>query len=131
MFLQDNVSELHEDLVSVSGKWQELCISLKLPNDVIAQCRNAGSNNLRLCRGLSEWVCGRYKNARRPTLSQLKEALCSESVGRHTKYFEIEEKWQHKIYSCPPLNRQCLSYPNPTITLQLHIPQWLMGSLHF
>ena len=117
VFLEDNVFELYESLVSVSDKWQKLCISLKLPNAVIAQCKEEGSNNLRLYRGLSEWVCGRYENARHPTLSQLKEALSSESVGRRTKYYEIEEKWQNRING-PPLKRPRLSYPNPTITLQ-------------
>ena len=117
VFLKDDVSELHEDLVSVSYRWEELCIYLKLPKAIIEECRNAGSNKLRLGRGLSEWVCGRYKNARRPTLSQLKKALSSESVGRSTKYYEIEEKWQNRING-PPLKRPRLLHPNPTITLQ-------------
>ena len=80
VFLEDNVFELYESLVSVSDKWQELCISLKLPNAVIAQCKEVGSNNLRLYRGLTEWVCGGHKNARHPTFSQLKETLCNTKI---------------------------------------------------
>ena len=117
VFLEEDVYELCEDLVSVSDKWQELCISFKLPNAVIAQCKEEGSNNLRLHCGLKEWVCGGYENARDPTLSQLKEALSSKLVGRCTKYYEIEGKFLNRIKS-RTLKRQCLSHPSPTITLE-------------
>ena len=93
VFLEDDVGELFEILASASYKWEELCISLKLPKAVIEECRNAGNNNLRLYRGLTEWVNGRYKNARHPTLSQLKQALSSQLVALPDLAIKIE-KWK-------------------------------------
>ena len=94
IFLEKDVGELCEVLASVSYKWEELCVSLKLPKAVIEDCRNAGSNNLRLYRGLTEWVCGRRKNARHPTLSQLKQALSSPFVALPDLALEIEKSWK-------------------------------------
>ena len=94
VFLEEDVGELCEVLASVSYKWEELCVSLKLPKAVIEECRNAGSNNLRLYRGLTEWVCGRCKKARHPTLSQLKQALSSPFVGLPDLALEIEKSWK-------------------------------------
>ena len=91
VFLEEDVGELCEDLASVSYKWEELCISLKLPIDVIEECRNAGNNKLRLFRSLIEWVCGRHKNARHPTVSQLKQALSSPFVGLPDQASKIEK----------------------------------------
>ena len=54
VFLEENVGDLCEVLAPVSYKWEEQCVSLKLPKVVIEECRNAGSNNLRLYRGLTE-----------------------------------------------------------------------------
>ena len=43
VFLEEDVSDLGEVLVSVSYKWEELCVSLKLPKAIIEECRNAGN----------------------------------------------------------------------------------------
>ena len=94
VFLEEDVGELCNVLASVSYKWEELCVSLKLPKTVIEDCRNAGSNNLRLYRGLTEWVCGRHKKARHPTLSQLKQALNSPFVALPDLALEIEKSWK-------------------------------------
>ena len=94
VFLEEDVVELCEVLAPVSYKWEELCVSLKLPKAVIEECRNAGNNNLRLYRGLTELVCGRHKNARHPTLSQLKQALSSPFVGLPDLALAIEKSWK-------------------------------------
>ena len=94
VFLEEDVGELCEVLASVSYKWEELCVSLKLPKAVIEDCRNAGNNNLRLYRGLTEWVSGRHNNARHPTLSQLKQALSSPFVGLPDLALKIEKSWK-------------------------------------
>ena len=46
---------------------------------------------MRLYRGLTEWVCGRHKNARHPSLSQLKQALSSPFVRLHDLASTIEK----------------------------------------
>ena len=94
MFLEEDVGELCENLASVSYKWEELCISLKLPKAVIEECRNAGNNNLRLYKSLTEWVCGRHKNARHPTLSQLKQALSGPFVALPDLALKVEKSWK-------------------------------------
>ena len=94
VFLEKDVGELCNVLASVSHKWEELCVSLKLPKAVIEDCRNADSNNFRLYRGLTEWVCGRCKKARHPTLSQLKQALSSPFVALPDLALEIEKSWK-------------------------------------
>ena len=54
VFLEEDVRELYEVLACVSYKWEKLCVSLKLPKAIIEESRKAGSNNLRLYRGLTE-----------------------------------------------------------------------------
>ena len=49
---------------------------------------------MRLYRGLTEWVCGRHKNARHPTLGQLKQALSSPFVGLPDLALKIEKSWK-------------------------------------
>ena len=62
-----------------------------IPENIIEECKSARSTNLRLYRGLKEWICGKHKNARHPTLSQLKQAICSPFVGLPDLALKIEK----------------------------------------
>jgi len=119
VFLEEDVSELCEVLASVSFKWEEICISLKLPNASIEECRNASNNKLRLYRSLTEWVCGEHKNARRPTFSQLKRALTSPLVELPDLALKIEKNWQTKSDLQDPPLAQTLSESNKTVNITL------------
>ena len=77
VFLEEDVRVLSEVLTSGSHKWEEFSVTIGIPEHIIEEYRSARSNNLRLYNSLKEWVCGRHKNARHPTLSQLKQALSS------------------------------------------------------
>ena len=94
VFLEEDVRILSEVLTSGSHKWEELSVTIGIPEHIIEECRNARSNNLRLYKSLKEWVCGRHKKARHPTLSQLKQALSSPFVALPDLALEIEKSWK-------------------------------------
>ena len=94
VFLEEDVTVLIEMLASGSHKWEEFSVTIGLPEHIIEECRSARSNNLRLYRVLKEWVCGKHKNARHPTLSQLKQALCSPFVGLPDLALKVEKSWK-------------------------------------
>ena len=74
---------LVELLVTDRHKWEEISVALALPECVRFECRNLGSNPLKLTKVLREWISGSYKNAKSATLENLREALSSEIVGLH------------------------------------------------
>ena len=78
LLTEDHMPMLVELLVPGSHRWEELGISLGLPEHVRRECGNASSNKLKLIRILEEWMTGKYKSA---TLASLKNALASETVG--------------------------------------------------
>ena len=94
VFLEEDVRVLSEALTSGSHKWEEFSVTIGIPEHIIEECRSARSNNLRLYRGLKEWVCGKHKNARQPTLSQLKQALGSPFVGLPDLALKVEKSWK-------------------------------------
>ena len=78
-----DISGLVELLVTDRHKWEEISVALALPECVRFECRNLGSNPLKLTMVLREWISGSYKNAKSATLENLTEALSSEIVGLH------------------------------------------------
>ena len=78
-----DISGLVELLVTDRHKWEEISVALALPECVRFECRNLGSNPLKLAMVLREWISGSYKNAKSATLENLREALSSEIVGLH------------------------------------------------
>ena len=78
-----DISGLVELLVTDRHKWEEISVALALPECVRFECRNLGSNPLKLTKVLREWISGSYKNAKSATLENLREALSSEIVGLH------------------------------------------------
>ena len=94
VFLKEDTAVLSEMLTRGSHKWEEFSMAIRLPENVIEECRNAASNILRLHKSLKEWVCGRHMNARCPTLSQLIQALGSPLVGLPDLALEIEQSWR-------------------------------------
>ena len=78
-----DISGLVELLVTDRHKWEEISVALALPECVRFECRNLGSNPLKVTMVLREWISGSYKNAKSATLENLREALSSEIVGLH------------------------------------------------
>ena len=97
--VEQDVGHLTEILAEVSYKWEEISISLKLPIASIEECRDARNNKLRLHKALIEWVCGNHKHAKPPTLTDLREALASDTVQLWTLAGEIEERLRMKMIS--------------------------------
>ena len=97
--VEQDVGHLTEILAEVSYKWEEISISLKLPIASIEECRDARNNKLRLHKALIEWVCGNHTHAKPPTLTDLREALASDTVGLWTLAGEIEERLRMKMIS--------------------------------
>ena len=78
-----DISGLVEVLVTDRHKWEEISVALALPECVKFECRNLGSNPLKVTMVLREWISGNYKNAKNATLENLREALSSEIVALH------------------------------------------------
>ena len=78
-----DISGLVELLVTDRHKWEEISVALALPECVRFECRNLGSNPLKVTMVLREWISGSYKNAKSATLENLREALSSEIVALH------------------------------------------------
>ena len=78
-----DISGLVELLVTDRHKWEEISVAPALPECVRFECRNLGSNPLKVAMVLREWISGSYKNAKSATLENLREALSSEIVGLH------------------------------------------------
>ena len=97
--VEQDVGYLQEILAEVSYKWEEISISLKLPTASIEECRDARNNTLRLHKALIEWVCGNHTHAKPPTLTDLREALASDTVQLWTLAGEIEERLRIKMIS--------------------------------
>ena len=94
VFLEEDVGLLSEVLTSGSHKWEEFSVIIGIPEHIIEDCKSHRSNNLRLYKSIKEWVCGRHKNARLPTLGQLKQALSSPFVGLPDLASKIEISWK-------------------------------------
>ena len=78
-----DISGLVELLVTDRHKWEEISVALALPECVRFECRNLGSNPLKVTMVLREWISGSYKNAKSATLENLREALSSDIVALH------------------------------------------------
>ena len=79
---------LMELLVEVSHKWEELGIVLGLKTFQIEQCRNAGSNVLRLNEVLKQWIF----NTAHPTMAVLITALSSDIVSMKNLAASLEKQ---------------------------------------
>ena len=79
-----DISGLVELLVTDRHKWEEISVALALPECVRFECRNLGSNPLKVTMVLREWISGSYNNAKSATLENLREALSSEIVALHS-----------------------------------------------
>ena len=97
--VKQDVGYLVEILAEVSYKWEEISISLKLPIASIEECRDARNNKLKLHKALIEWVCGNHTHAKPPILTDLREALASDTVQLWKLAREIEERLRMKMIS--------------------------------
>ncbi len=77
----EHIEVLLNGLVDVyaSNKWKEIGNGLGLPRVCIETCRE-GDMQSKLQNVFSLWVSQKYRSCRRPTLINLKEVLCSDSV---------------------------------------------------
>ncbi len=77
----EHIEVLLNGLVDVyaSNKWEEIGNGLGLPRVCIEKCRE-GDMQSKLQNVFSLWVSQKYRRCRRPTLTNLKKVLCSDSV---------------------------------------------------
>lgn len=96
-FSEDHVSVLTEVLADISHKWQEIASSepVNLPENVKSDIyiTMIVSRNSRICMNLvlREWIVGRHKGAKPPTLENLKRSLRSHMVGLGRKANQLQE----------------------------------------
>ena len=84
LFLERHISALTEILAGQSNKWENIGISLNLPNDVlkyIFSLIHTRSFKMSLKEVLVQWIVGQHQHAKAPTVENLKAALRSDTVG--------------------------------------------------
>ena len=83
-FLERHISALTEILAGQSNKWENIGISLNLPNDVLKYIFSLiYTRNFKMClkEVLVQWIVGHHQHAKAPTVKNLKAALRSNTVG--------------------------------------------------
>ncbi len=81
LLVEEDIPDLVECLVSGSHLWDAIGIALKLPKHQCEDCGEGKRNVNRLSNILTAWILGGYEGARPATLSSLRRALASETVG--------------------------------------------------
>ena len=97
MFLEEDVMVFCEMPTPGSHKWEEISVSIGIPEHTIEESRNARSNNLKLYRSLKEWICRKHENTRQPTMRQIKRTLNSLFVGLPDLALKVEIAWKVKM----------------------------------
>ena len=113
-----DISGLVELFVTDRHKWEEISVALALPECVRFECRNLGSNPLKLTMVLREWISGSYKNANSATLENLRKALSSEIVGLHNTSLSLLT-FDKSVDPLPELEK---TYSN--ITPEIHLQSY-------
>ena len=83
-FLERHISALTEILAGQSNKWENIGISLNLPNDVLKYIFSliyTRNFKMSLKEVLVQWIVGQHQHAKAPTVENLKAALRSNTVG--------------------------------------------------
>ena len=83
-FLERHVSALTEILAGQSNRWENIGISLNLPNDVlkyIFSLIHTKNFKMSLKEVLVQWIVEQHQHAKAPTVENLKAALRSNTVG--------------------------------------------------
>ena len=83
-FLENHVSALTEILAGHSSSWNNIGISLNLPNNIlkdILSLIHTGDSSVCLNNVLQHWIVRQHQHAKAPTVENLKAALRSNTVG--------------------------------------------------
>ena len=110
-----DVPDLVNLIVSGSHKWEEIGVSLGLPEYIRDECRNVRSNPLKLTKILTAWISDSYQNAKNTDLDTLREALSSEIVGLRNISLRL---LTFKKSMNPPETKNVLLYTRPEIHFQ-------------
>ena len=81
-FSEEHAGVLSEDLAEAAYQWEEIGISLQLPEAVLEECRSGSSNTLKLHEVLCKWIMGKYLYGVPATLQSLKSELAGPLVRR-------------------------------------------------
>ncbi len=78
---ENDIVKITKVLSMYAYKWEELCIALNLPQNVIEECRSSSSMEIKMSKVLRCWVVDKIPQAKPATLSNLHEALCSSMLN--------------------------------------------------
>ena len=81
-FSEEHTSVLSDVLVETAYQWEEIGISLQLPEAVLEECRSGSSDTVKLHEVLCKWIMGKYLYAVPATLQSLKCELAGPLVRR-------------------------------------------------
>ena len=116
-FLGSHVSILTEILASCAGKWEEISIALRLPDNVrkdLHKKQTHSSNVACLNQLLTEWILGEYGEG--PTQENLEKALRSKTVGLGAEALQLQDNLnQFGVFSDeqPPSRKKARHEPLP------------------
>jgi len=118
IFTSNDQNILTELLVTASPKWEEICISLGIPEHEISFCRVRGNDKISLFKGLGSWLA----NSSNPTMKNLAAALRNKLVNETSLANSLEKKVKKneeaaKVYpesKKPHLTPRILSQTLPT-----------------
>ena len=81
-FSEGDTSVLSEILAEAAYQWEEIGISLQLPEAVLEECRSGSSDTVKLHEVLCKWIMGKYSYAVPTTRQSLKRELAGPLVRR-------------------------------------------------
>ena len=95
-FLESHVSALTEILAGHSSSWNNIGISLNLPNNIlkdILSLIHTGDSRVCLNKVLYHWIVRLHEHAKPPTVENLKAALRSNTVGLGTMANQLDDEF--------------------------------------
>ena len=124
-FKEADIDRLVKVLSKYSSQWEELSIALRLPWNVIEECKEGRTCVIKLYKSLHSWIMGNHPNAEDPTYFNLSLALqpplsrCSAAVDDLGKEFfpltEIHKQGSDSSSLMHQLPQMCVKFGASTV----------------
>ena len=112
-FTEKHISYLTEILVKYSSMWYEIGVSLNLPRNMLKNLQQIHLHRPNVCMDelVCEWISGKHKDAKSPTLENLKGTLRSNMVNLGNVADQLEQSLLEQgvhLSEMPLAKRPCL-----------------------
>ena len=96
---ESDITKLTETIAPCSHKWEEIGIALRLPCNVVEECRSCSSNAIRLNKVLNSWKVYCHEHTVPVLRRNLIDALAGPLVGYRDIAAKLEEEFYPKVPS--------------------------------